>query len=74
MDLDLIKKRLESIGCSVTDSDDDLISFCVAKVENHIKNFCNIPEVPKELNEVEIDMVCGELMNTKLLTGTLELS
>lgn len=72
MDLTIITKRLESFGYSVTGSDDDLIDFCISKVEQHIKNFCNIPAVPDELQEVAVDMVCGELLNMKFLTGSLD--
>lgn len=69
-----IAERLASFGYTVTESDDALIEFCTDKVEQHIKNFCNIPEVPDELQGVAVDMICGEFLNMKYLTGQLELS
>jgi len=49
-----VKKRLEALGFTVTD--DWVLSFVCGKVENHIKNSCNVPAVPEGLREVAVDL------------------
>lgn len=63
--LDDVKTRLEWLGYTIKDGDDWLLKFIVSKVENHIKNNCNINAVPKGLREIAVDMVCGEFLSGK---------
>lgn len=63
--LDDVKKRLESLKYLVKDGDDWLLEFIITKVENHIKNNCNINAVPNGLREIAVDMVCGEFLSGK---------
>lgn len=75
MEIETISARLESFGYHfLNDADLMVVNFCVDKVTNHIRNFCNIPEVPIELQEVAVDMVCAEFLNAKYQTGQLNLS
>lgn len=71
MKLDLIKKRLDSLGYTYDESKDKPIlnQFVIPKIENHIKNMTNQSEVPEELNFVAIDMVCGEFLLAKKNSG-----
>jgi len=69
MDLDDFKERLQSLGYTSTDTDDWMMGFCKEKVENHIKNSCNVTEVPEGLQSVAVDMVCGEFLFGKKQSG-----
>ena len=63
--LERIKERLRSIGYAVKDSDDIAINFAMQKVENTIKNDCNISAIPDGLMNIAIDMVVGEFLMSK---------
>ena len=69
-----VLKRLDSFGYDVTTDDTFCIAFSMQKVENSIKNDCNVVDVPKELESIAIDMVCGEFLGTLYRTGKLNLS
>lgn len=63
--LERIKERLQSVGYAVKDSDDIAINFAMQKVENTIKNDCNISAIPDGLMNIAIDMVVGEFLMSK---------
>ena len=63
--LERIKERLRSIGYAVKDSDDITTNFAMQKVENTIKNDCNISAIPDGLMHIAIDMVVGEFLMSK---------
>lgn len=63
--LERIKERLQYIGYAVKDSDDITINFAMQKVENTIKNDCNISAIPDGLMNIAIDMVVGEFLMSK---------
>nr|DAK88318.1 MAG TPA: head to tail adaptor [Caudoviricetes sp.] len=63
--LDRIKERLQSLGYTVKDSDDIAINFAMQKVENTIKNDCNISAIPDGLMNIAIDMAVGEFLMSK---------
>lgn len=67
--LEKAKTRLEGIGIT---ADDLALSFAAGKVEEHIKNFCNVEEVPEGLEYAATDMACGEYLNQLLLLGKLD--
>jgi hypothetical protein len=46
-----------------------MLGFCIEKVETHIKNSCNVSEVPLGLHSVSVDMACGEFLFGKKQTG-----
>lgn len=69
-----VLKRLVSFGYTLKEDDSWLICFAMQKVENHIKNSCNTTDVPDELFNVAVDMVCGEFLFTKKQTGQLEIA
>lgn len=66
-----IKNRLESFGYTLLDSDSLALDFVIDKVENKIKNECNITEIPDGLYQVEIDRICGEFLFAKKQSGQL---
>lgn len=68
-----ILKRLDSFGCDITMNDIFCIAFSVQKVENSIKNDCNVTDVPEGLTNTAVDMVCGEVLDVLYRTGALSL-
>lgn len=71
--IDEIEKRLESFGYILKDGDKWLIGFVREKIENIIKLDCNINEIPKELHNIEVDMIVGEFLFTKKNMGQLDI-
>ena len=69
--IEKILQRLLSFGYTPSEEDSWMITFCMQKVENHIKNSCNISEIPVELTEIEIDRICGEFLFSKKQSGKL---
>lgn len=67
-----VYKRLESFGYIITESDDWIISFAIQKVENNIKNSCNVTSIPDGLKHIAVDMICGEFLFAKKQTGKLD--
>lgn len=66
--------RLVSYGYELQEGDCFEICFNTSKVENHIKNHCNINTVPEGLYEVAIDRICGEFFFGRKQTGLLEIA
>lgn len=67
-----VMKRLEALGFTATSVDEWVLRFCIDKVENHIKNNCNLTAVPKGLREIAVDLICGEFLFGKMNTGALD--
>jgi len=68
--LENIKTRLKEFG--LDDLNEILITSCIARVEEYIKIYCNIAEIPSEIENIEIDLVCAEYINTLNMTGQLD--
>lgn len=68
-----VEKRLQSLGYTVVSSDDWVIGFITDKTENYIKSNCNITVIPNELLQVEVDIICGEFLNSKKNSGNLDI-
>lgn len=66
-----VLQRLDSFKYKVTESDTWSICFAIQKVENRIKNFCNITSIPVGLTNTAVDMACGEFLYIKKQTGQL---
>ncbi|HBH0321684.1 hypothetical protein C4226_19465 [Clostridioides difficile] len=71
--VDNIEKRLQGFGYTLKDGDKWLIDFVREKIENIIKLDCNINEIPKELYNIEIDMIVGEFLFAKKNMGQLDI-
>ena len=63
--VDEVKKRLQSFGYEVRESDMFSLTFCVEKVRSTVKNETNWKEVPEGLERIAVDMACGEFLNAK---------
>lgn len=71
MEKDIIDKRLASLGYTVTSGDTWIITFLIEKVTFGITKECNSPSIPTELENVAVDMVCGEFLLNKKNAGQL---
>ena len=67
-----VLNRLENLGYTLKATDDWMISFSVQKVENTIKNECNVDSIPEGLSQVAVNMVCGEFLFSLKQSGKLE--
>lgn len=63
--LNKVKERLQSFGYKVQSGDEAIISFSVQKVENTIRNDCNVSSIPDGLENIAIDMAAGEFLTAK---------
>jgi len=70
--LEDVKERLASFDYQVTEADSWMLTFLIQKVENHIKNICNISTIPEELLNIAVNMVVGEFLLNKKSIGSLE--
>ncbi len=63
--LERVKERLESFGYVLKDGDEVILTFSIQKVENTIKNDCNVPSIPDGLMNIAIDRAVGEFLTAK---------
>jgi len=63
--LAMLKERLQSLGYAPKESDNALLGFALQKVENTIKNDCNVAAVPEGLRRIAVDMAAGEFLLSK---------
>ncbi len=63
--LNKVVARLNSFGYTLKTGDDVIVAFSIQKVENTIKNDCNVPEIPDGLENIAIDMAVGEFLTAK---------
>lgn len=67
-----VEKLLLAMGYEKQGGTDDwLFGFCVQKVEERIKNACNVPRVPHGLNRIAICLMAGEFLKTKMASGNM---
>lgn len=71
--LEDVKKRLEWIGYKYEETDKDFLDYLIKKVSNDVMVFCNITEIPEELNQYIIDRVAGEFLMNKKDSGSLKM-
>ena len=69
-----VLKRLVSFGYELKEEDAWSVAYSTQKVENRIRNSCNIHVIPDGLYNVAVDMVCGEFLLFKKQTGKLQLA
>lgn len=63
--LDKVKERLLSFGYELQYGDEVILLFSIQKVENAIKNDCNIPSIPDGLVNIAVNMAIGEFLTAK---------
>lgn len=72
--VEAVGERLVSFGYTPNENDAWMIAFSVQKAVNHVLNEINQSAVPNGLFEVTVDMICGEVLNAKFLSGQLDLT
>lgn len=72
--VEFVVERLVSFGYEPTESDTWVIAYSTKGTVNHVLNEINHQTVPDGLFEVVVDMVCGEVLNSKFLSGQLDLT
>lgn len=68
---DDVMERLASLSYTVEEVDRWLINYIIGKVENTVKNECNIDAIPDGLHQTAVDMACGEFLSAKKGSGQL---
>lgn len=63
--LEMVKERLKSLGYEIQNDDSVILNFCIQKVENTIKNDCNLSSIPDGLMNIAVDMAVGEFLASK---------
>ena len=69
-----VVERLVSFGYVPAEEDAWIIAYSTKGSVNHVLNEINHKTVPDGLFEVVVDMICGEVLNAKFLSGQLELA
>ena len=64
-----VVERLTALGYNLEEGDTLSLQFVISDVEQYIKNFCNIKEIPEELYCVAVDMAAGKLLKAKQAIG-----
>ncbi len=59
-------KLLEGFGYEMKDGDAGLLQFCADRVCEHIRNDCNISEIPDGLAHLAVRRTVGEFLGAKL--------
>ena len=72
--MEMILRRLVFLGYKSNLDDAWAISFAIQKVENQIKNSCNILKIPDGLLHIAADRICGEFLFAKKQSGQLDIS
>ena len=72
--VETVVERLVSFGYVPTDADSWMIAYSTKGTVSHVLNQINHQTVPDGLTEVVVDMICGEVLNAKFLSGQLDLS
>ena len=67
-------QRLVSFGYEPTETDAWIIAYSTKGTINHVLNEINHSIVPNGLTEIVVDMICGEVLNAKFLSGQLNLT
>ena len=65
--------RLVSFGYEPTEDDAWMIAYTMKGTINHVLNEINHMAIPSGLFETVVDMICGEILNAKFLSGQLDL-
>lgn len=72
--IESVVERLVSFGYTPVNEDSWVIAFSTQKTVNHVLNDINHKTIPEGLTEVVVDMICGEFLNSKFLSGQLNLT
>lgn len=69
IELQSIKERLAHFGYTATVTDDGIISYIMASVQNGVKGTLNVLNIPEYVENIIIDKIIGEFLLTKKNSG-----
>lgn len=64
--------RLCTLGYAATENDNPLIDYLIDSVYQSVLNETNCDEMPEGLKFVAIDMVCGQILTSKLANNQID--
>jgi hypothetical protein len=64
--------RLCTLGYAATENDNPLIDYLIDSVYQSVLNETNCDEMPEGLKFVAIDMVCGQMLTSKLANNQID--
>lgn len=67
-----VVERLVSFGYTPTEEDAWMIAYTTKGTVCHVLNEINHAKIPEGLTKVVVDMICGEFLNSKFLSGQLD--
>ena len=62
-----IKERLLSLNYQPVETDDWLIDYLLKVKRQEILNYCNVDEVPEELEHILVERICGSFLAQKTI-------
>lgn len=68
---DVVIDRLTHLNYIVVESDHAHIEYELEKTINYVKNYCNITEIPEQLDYRIIDRICADFLFYKKNSGGL---
>lgn len=68
---DKVTDLLSAMGID-TEKNSEYISVCMAYVQDYVKAFCAVSQIPAELEGCCAQMVCGRVLKKLLSDGSLE--
>ncbi len=71
--VELVKKRLETIGYVVTEFDETVISYISDTVTSEFLIDTNLTELPEEVKPVLADQTCGKFLQLKRSSNQLNI-
>ncbi|MFV0519793.1 MAG: hypothetical protein ACK5LY_05900 [Lachnospirales bacterium] len=60
--IEKLKSRLLSFNITNYSNKEYMLTFALEKTINYVKNYCNLLELPMEIEPVVIDMAVGEVL------------
>ena len=69
-----VVRRLVSFGFVPIEEDAWMIAYSIKGTVNHVLNKINHSLIPEGLVEIVVDMICGEVLNAKFLSGQLDMA
>lgn len=67
-----VANKLKLLGYDIPDGESEILGILIDEVRDYILNYCNIKEVPTELNSCWVSLVCQKYLQNKLALGDME--
>lgn len=67
-----VANNLKLLGYNIPDGENEILEVLIDEVRDYILNYCNIKEVPTELNSCWATLVCQKYLQNKLALGDME--